>query len=588
MTLGHLKRGVTPERAVADLNSIGAYLERTYPKEHGATTFKLARPGLYGNYMGGPVRAFVTGLALLAGLVLLAACANLGSLFAARAADRSREVALRLALGAGRRRILRQFLTEAVLLSLAGGALGLWASVALLRSLSAWNPLPRYPVNVPVSPDASVYVMALILALVSGLLFGIVPVRQVLRADPYQVVKAGPGGTEGRRLPLRDLMLAGQIAVCTVLVTSSLVALRGLSRSLDSNFGFEPRNALLADTDLRMAGYNGAQVLAMQRRMVDAVQAIPGVKAVGLVDTPPLNESGFVAYIFTDQAVDRRPSNAAAQANRYRISPEYFDAAGTARLTGRAFTWHDGKNAPRVAVVNRTFAEKLFGSMTSAVGGHFRLRDGTRIQVVGVVENGKYINLTEDPEPALFLPILQVPASETWLVVRSEREAEPLAAALRTTLSGLDAALPVYIRTWSKELNSALFPSRMAALTLGVMGGIGAVLAITGIFGMAAYSVSKRLKELGIRAALGAQWRQVLGAALGRAFRLLALGSAAGLFLGLLGTRVLAAIVYQATPRDPLVLAGVVFFMLALGLLATWIPAQRALSVDPLRLLREE
>jgi ABC-type antimicrobial peptide transport system permease subunit len=208
--------------------------------------------------------------------------------------------------------------------------------------------------------------------------------------------------------------------------------------------------------------------------------------------------------------------------------------------------------------------------------------------VVGVVEDGKYMNLTEDPEPALFLPLLQAPMSETWLVVRSNRDPRQLAPAIQRTLRNLDRGLPFLIQTWNQELDFALFPSRMATVSLGVLGMIGAVLAITGIFGMAAYSVSKRLRELGIRMALGAQPAEVLQAALGRAFKLLALGSAAGLLLGILATRVLAFIVYQATPRDPLVLAGVVLAMSLLGLLATWIPAQRALSLDPVTLLREE
>jgi len=208
--------------------------------------------------------------------------------------------------------------------------------------------------------------------------------------------------------------------------------------------------------------------------------------------------------------------------------------------------------------------------------------------VVGVVEDGKYESLTEDPEPALFLPMLQAPMSETCLVVRSNRDPQQLATAIRATLRGLDRALPVFVETWNQQLGLALFPARIATVSLGVLGGLGAILAITGIFGMAAYSVSKRLKELGIRIAIGAHRSEVLQAALGRALKLLAFGSAAGLILGILATRVLASIVYQATPRDPLVLAGVVAAMLLLGLLATWIPAQRALSVDPLTLLREE
>jgi predicted permease len=586
--LGHLRAGVTPAQTVADLNSIGSYLEKTYPKDDGHVNFRLARPSLYGNFMGPPVRAFVTALMLLAGLILLAACANLGSLFAARAADRSREVALRLALGAKRTRILRTLFTEAVLISLAGGAFGLWGSVALLQGLSAWNPVPRFPLTVPVSPDASVYVAAVVLALLSGILFGMVPVRQVLKVDSYQIVKSGSTGTAGRRVTARDLLLVVQIAICAVLVTSSLVAVRGLMRSLHSNFGFEPRNAMLMHTVLAMAGYRGDAVPAMQKRMIKAMAALPGVESVGLIDQPPLYGGPGSAAVFTDETVDLRPSNSINRSYMYCISPEYFHAAGTPLLAGRAFSWHDDGNSPHAAIVNTEFARRIFGSAANALGGYFKMRDGTRIQVVGVVEDGKYMSLTEDPQPAMFLPILQSPSNETWLVVRSNRDPRQLAPAMKSTLRDLDGGLPAYIATWEKELGLALFPSRMATASLGALGFMGAMLSITGIFGMAAYSVSKRLKELGIRLALGAQPKEVLQAALGRAIKLLAIGSAAGLVLGILASRVLASIVYQATPRDPLVLGGVVLAMLLLGLLATWIPAQRALSVDPLTLLREE
>ncbi len=588
MVLGHLKAGVTPSQAVADLNSIGSYLEKTYPKDDGQMTFSLTRPGLAGDWLGRPLRAFLTGLMLLAGLILLAACANLGSLFAARAADRSREVALRLALGATRIRILRQLFTEAVLISLIGGTAGLWCSVVLLRGLSAWRPLPTAPLQVPVNPDANVYGVALLLSLASGFLFGAVPVRQVLHTDPYQVIKSGSTGTVGRRITVRDLLLVVQIAICALLVTSSLVAVRGLVRSLHSSFGFEPQNAMLVETALSMAGYSGDTVPAMQKRMINALETIPGVQSVGLVDRLPLYYGANSSYVFTDKTTDLRPANAAAEAMRYNISPEYLDAARTTLLAGRTLTWHDDKGAPRVAVVNREFASKIFGSATNAMNSYYKTKDGSRIQVVGIVEDGKYASLAEDPQPAMFLPILQSPSSQACLVVRSNGDSQQLVAAIKSTVQDLDAGLPFTIRTWNQELESALFPSRMATLSLGVLGVMGAMLSITGIFGMAAYSVSKRLKELGIRMALGAQRKEVLQAALGRAFKLLTIGSAAGLLLGILASRVLAFIVYQATPRDPLVLAGVVLAMLLLGLLATWIPAQRALSIDPMILLREE
>ena len=589
MTLGHLKPGVTTPQAVADLNSIGSYLEKTYPKDDDKRSFTLARPSLYGDYLGKPMRAFMTGLMSLAGLILLAACANLGSLFSARAADRSREVALRLALGASRARILRQLFTEALLLSLMGGAVGLWGSVALLSGMSAWQPFARWPIHVPVNPDAYVYGVALLLTLASGFLFGAVPVRQVLHTDPYGIVKSGSLARVGSRVTLRDFALVVQIAICALLVTSSMVAVRGLLRSLHSNLGFEPHNALLVDTDLSMANYKGDALTDMQKRMIEALAAIPGVKSVGLIDSAPLvsgSERG--SFVFTDGTADLRPSNAVAHAFMFSISPDYFQAAGTALLSGRTLTWHDDKNAPPVAVINQELARKTFGSLTDAIGRFFKRPDGTLIQVVGIVEDGKYQSLTEDPQPAMFLPLLQSPSSQTFLAVRSDRDRVQLGAAIRSTVRGLDAALPLYMGPWNKEMETALFASRMAAMALGVMGAMGAMLSITGIFGMAAYSVSKRLKELGIRMALGAQRKEVLQAALGRAFKLLAFGSGAGLLLGLLASRVLAFIVYQATPRDPLVLAGVVLAMALLGLVAAWIPAQRALSIDPAKLLREE
>jgi len=588
MVMGHLKTGVTQAQAVADLKPIGAYLEKNYPKDDGHMDFSLARPGLYGDYLGRPIQAFLSGLMLLAGLILLAACANLGSLFAARAADRSREVALRLALGANRRRILRQLFTEALLISLMGGALGLLGSLVLLRGLSAWQPFPRWPIHVPVTPDANVYGVALLLTIASGFLFGAVPVRQVLRTNPYEVVKSGSTSRLGRRISARDLLLVGQIAICAVLVTSSLVALRGLARSLHSDFGFELQNAMLADTDLAMGGYSGDKVPAMQKRMIDALQAIPGVESVGLTNWIPLGADAKGALVFTDATADLRPANSAANALLYKISPQYFHAAGTSLLSGRAFTWHDDKNAPLVAVVNGEFARKIFGSVNSALGQYFKDRDGKRIQVVGIAEDGKYTSLTEDPQPAMFLPILQSPSTETWLMVRSNRDPQELGPVMRSTLQSLDAGLPLTIGTWNKELDIIFFGPRIATESLGVMGLMGAMLSITGIFGMAAYSVSKRLRELGIRVALGGQRKEVLKAALGRAFKLLAAGSAAGLVLGILAARVLAFIVYQATSRDPLVLAGVVLAMALLGLVATWIPARRALSVDPLILLRDE
>ena len=255
---GHLKPGVTPAAATSDLNTIAASLAKTYPKSDDGLKFSLSRPGLAGNTLAKPTRAFMAGLMLLAGLILLAACANLGSLFAARAADRSREIAVRMALGSRRQLIVRQLLTEALVLSLAGGVVGMAGAVAILRMLSTWRPIPDIPINVPVNPDVATYALALLLAVFSGVFFGMVPVRQVLRSDPWQIIRSGAADLGGaRRFTVRDVLWCLQIAICAVLVTASLVAVRGLARSLESNYGVQPKGVMLVKTDLQMAGYSG-------------------------------------------------------------------------------------------------------------------------------------------------------------------------------------------------------------------------------------------------------------------------------------------------------------------------------------------
>src|SRR5581483_6737060 len=500
-SFGHLKPGVTAGQAAADLDRVGSYLEKVYPHEFSKGPSSIIREGLAG--FSRPARAFVTALMLLAGLILFAACANLGGLFAARAADRSRELALRLALGSSRSRIVQALLVEAVMISLVGGVVGLLASSALLKRLSVWQPFPDAPIHLPVTPDATVYIVALALALLSGFLFGIVPVRQVLSTDPYQIVKAGSNARPGRRVTLRDVLLIVQIAVCGVLVTSSFVAVSGLLRSLNGRLGFDTHDTVLVGTNLASAGYKGEQIPTMQKQMIAALKAIPGVDHVGLVNNyPPLvYTAAFATDVFKENATDLRPSNAMIRPFRYEVSGDYMPAAGTKLLAGRDFDWHDAKNAPAVALVNRDFAKRVFGGPALALHRYFKLQDGTRVQVVGVVEDGKYLSLTENQKPAIFLPFLQNPASQSWMLVRSTRDRQQLIAAIRDKLRKMDSGLLVGTETWNSLLTVVQFPSRIATLSLSVLGIIGAMLSVTGIFGMAAYSVTKRLKELGIRMA---------------------------------------------------------------------------------------
>lgn len=588
LVTGRLRPDVDREQAQADLKDVAASLAKAFPKDDEGISFTLARPGLLGNLLGGPARAYVSGLMLLAMLILLAACANLGILFAARTADRSREIALRVALGSRHGAIVRQLLAESVIVSLVGGGAGLLGAMALLRWLATRNPVPDMPVHVPVNPGVLTYLLALLVSLASGIFSGLIPLRQVLQIDPWRVIRERDSGVTGmRRVSSRDALLVLQVVVCTVLVASFLVAVRGLKQSLHSSFGFTTKDVMLVDSHLRMAGYDGESAAAMQRRMQNAIERIPGVSAVAYTDRLPLTLNWGPVTIFRDNMADYRQSNKAADAEEYDVSPEYLRVAGTSLLAGRFFTLQDDRNAPLVAVVNREFARSVFGSIDRALGAHFKIGSGVRLQVVGVAEDGKYRTITEDPRPAVFCPILQQPSADTVLLVHSDRNAHDLATVLQQTIATLDPTLPFRVISWQGELDWPLFATRSSTIALGVLGVLGAMLALTGIFGTASYSVSKRLRDLAIRVALGANNREVLSAALGRAVALLAAGAGGGMALTLAATRVLSYIVYQATPADPAVVCGVAATMLVLGLASTWIPARRALAIDPVTFLKE-
>jgi len=584
--LGQLAPGVSPNQAEENLNAIAQEMARRDPADDGLSA-RLVKPGLLGDGFGRPARAFVSTIMLLAFLVLLAACANLASLFAARTADRSREVAIRLAIGSSRWHILRQLLCEAVLVSVLGGTLGTIFSTALLRGLTRWQPFPEFPIHVAVSPDTGVYLVALVLSVGSGLLWGLVPLRQVWETNFTQVMKSGSTGMMVlQRFSLRDLLLGIQIALCTLLVTASFVAVRGMQRSLHAPLGFQPQDVILAQTDLHMGGHADKSAPVLQKEMLEAASRIPRVTATGIINETPLGTGGSSTPVFRVGTTDFRESNSVFAAKYFSISPGYLEAAGTRLLTGRDFTWHDDAKAPRVVIVNKTFARRMFGEQ-SAIGMSF-LMGQAPYQIVGVIVDGKYDSLTEAPRPAMFFPLDQNPDTDTSIVVRSQLPAADIVPELRKTLARIDPALPFVIQSWPDALAFVLFPARVATATLGVMGLFAAMLAVTGVFGMAMYSVSKRFKEFGIRVALGAQSVQLMRAALGRAVVTLLLGSAIGLLLGAIASQLLSQIVYEATPRDPVVFVGVMITMAALGLLATWIPAQRTLRVQPARLLREE
>jgi len=586
--LGRLKPGVTPQQAAENLSAIAAQLAKEYPKTDTGAPLRLIRPGLYADE-GDLIRGFLFSVTALALLVLLAACANLASLFAARAADRSRELALRVALGASRWRLVRQLLTEAMVLSMLGGAAGM-ATAGLLLGILNRGSLPSFMAQSPygrlaVSVDAGVYLAAVILSLVSGLLFGMIPARQVWQSSPLQAMKSGPmNSTPLRRLALRDLLLGAQIAICTLLVTASLVAVRGMVRMLHAPLGFKPAGEMVAEMDL--SEVEGDVPLEKTKAMIEAVRSIPGVTAVGTLSKLPFTGGIRGIPVFPPGTTEFTLNNSVLAPYRFTISPGYLEAAGTRLLRGRDVSWRDTAQTPYVAIVNETFARKMWGE-TPAIGQRFIFLDHLR-EVVGVVEDGKYHEMQESPQSVVFLPLSQ---SEQWFgtfVVRSSRAQNEMAAALERTLSGLEPNAIITVESWPDAMVGALFPARAAAAALGVMGLLAAMVAVTGIFGMAAYNVSRRMKELGIRVALGARTKHVMRAAVGRPMVLLGVGSLVGLLWGVFASRLLGQIVYQANPRHPVVVVGAVLTMALLGIAASAIPALRALAVDPSKLLREE
>ncbi len=586
--IGRLKPGVTPSQAAENLSAISAELNKEYPLTDDGQPLRLVHPGLWGDD-GAVIRGFLWSVTVLALLVLAAACANLAGLFAARAADRSRELALRVALGSSRRRLVRQLLTEAALLAVLGGAVGLGSAALLLVALNRWH--PAFGGHVAVSVDARVYLAGLAFTLASALLFGMVPARQAWQNSPLHAMKSGSVESPHlRRFALRDLLLGAQIAICTLLVTASLVAVRGMERMLRAPLGFEPQGAMLVELDLsqvELAGPQGADgALVQEKAALEAVRSIPGVTAAGTVSRTPMTGGMHGVPVFRPGTVEFTLDHSVLAPYVFTMSPGYLEAAGTRLLSGRDVAWTDTAQTPAVAVVNESFAKKMWGRQP-AVGQRF-IVSGRLTEVVGVAQDGKYHDMEESPQPVVYVPLPQDEQSEAIFVVRSQRAGNEMAVALERALSGIAPNVPISVESWPDTLASELFPARAATVALGVMGLLAAMLAVTGIFGMAAYGVSKRMKELGIRVALGARRMQVLGSAVGRPIMLLGVGSMLGLACGVFASRLLGHIVYQANPRDPLVVGGAIATMALLGMAATLIPARRALRVDPSQLMREE
>jgi predicted permease len=583
---GRLKKGVSIERAEANLRAVATQLAREY-RVHEGMNLSLSPPGLVGSMGRAPTRAFASGVMLLAVLVLLAACFNLAALQTARGVDRDRELGIRFSIGATRGRIVRQLITESLVLSLLGGLAGITLAALVLHLISQWRAPLEFPIQFDVTADWRVFWFAFSTAALTGVLLGVGLARRAWTADPLRTIKGLSLAVRGRRLAMHDFLLPVQIALCCALVTSSLVAVRGMVASLQSPLGFRPDGIAVASYDVAFAGYDNTRGRVFHQRVLEDLARLPGVESAAYSSSVPLSIAQSTRSVYAESTVDFSSKNR-FHPIYYLVSPGYFATVGTRLLLGREFTEQDSTKSPSVAIVNQAFARRVMGT-PDAVGHRFR--DGSRdlIEVVGVVEDGKYETLTEEPKPTVFFPILQSYSSSVILFARTRRPEAELANEMRQLVARHDSNLAVYgLGGLRQMLGLVYLPMRAAAIALGAFGALALMLAITGIYGVASHAVSRKSKEIGIRMAIGARPAQVLIFVFGRLGKLVSTGALLGLGLAAAGASVLASVVHQATTRDPLIIGAAAACMVLVSLVAALGPARESTSIDPVRSLRQE
>ena len=585
---GRRKPGVTMPQAQAGLNTITHRLGEEYPKEDSGMKIVLSKTGLAGSYIRGAVIGFTAALFGVSCLVLLVACTNLASMLLARASDRRKETAVSLALGAARGRLIRQLLTESLLVSVAGGAGGAFLAAWITSALAGWHPPMDFPVQLNAQPDARVFLFTLLVAAGTAVLFGLAPALQATRANLVSALKNEVASEGWRRWHLRDYLVAAQVGISVLLMVCAVLVVRSLQRALHAPIGFNPQGAVAASFDLHTQGYNEERGREFEHRLLEKVRAIPGVESAALVDMMPLSLNSSTDGIF----VEGHPVGKAAEtptAISYSVSPDYFRTMQTRLLEGREFDSRDRKGATRVAVVNQAFVRQILRE-AHPLGRRFRTQpEGEPIEIAGVAQDGKYFSLTESPQPAFWTPLEIWYSPYASLVARTHGAGPEVLGQIRQAVRELDPTVALYgTGTMTEHLALALFPARIAASALGAFGLLAAILAATGIYGTMAYSVSRRTREIGIRMAIGADQGQVLRTVARRGLVLIICGTAFGLGSALLAGRLLGQVLYGIEPGDPATFGIVLLMIVLISSLACWIPARRAIRVDPLTALRQE
>jgi predicted permease len=588
-----LKPGVSTRQAQAELANIGRALEQEFPDANRGKGLRVVASSPVPGDVA-PIGAFMALLMGIVGLVLAIACANVAGVLLARSTSRRREIAVRLAIGAGRGRLIRQMLVESTLLFLIGGAAGLALARLMTTALLSMLPSVPIPVDLTLALDGRAIAFTLALSLGAAILSGLAPAFHASRAEVVGGLKSdGQGGPE--RLRLRNAFVVSQVAFSLVLVVGAGLFVRALQRAADIDPGFDPHGVELARLDLSLAGYTTDSGRAFARELVGRVRALPGVQSATLAAQVPLGGSGLRLGGLTVPGVEPPRGRKSFDADWNVTSPGYFATMRTALAAGRDFTDADREGAAPVVIVNQTAARRWWPNQ-DALGKTLIQEDGTREQpdrvrtltVVGVARDGKYRDLGEEPRLFVYVPIQQQYIPRLAIVARST-QGQRLAGELRALLASMNPNLPiVQALTLDEYAQVGLLPQRLAASVAGSLGIVGLLLAAIGIYGVTAYMVSSRTREIGIRMALGAQRGVVLRMVLRQGMTLTLAGAAIGLVLAAAASRLLGSLLFGVGARDPITFVGSALLFCATGLAACYAPARRATEIDAMDALRYE
>ncbi|HEV2179630.1 MAG TPA: ABC transporter permease [Gemmatimonadaceae bacterium] len=583
--VGRLKPDRVASQAQIELASIAARLRAAYPKESDLDGVRVAPLSMIPGDGHAVVGAFMLVLFVVAGLVLVVAAANVAGMLLARAVRRRREIALRLALGASRGRLVRQLATESMVLGLAAGAMGLVLSRWLIAALMSLVPKLSVPLLVHPVIDARVLVFALSLTLLVAVLVGTLPALESVRPDLVPALKMDTGAT-ARRHRVRSVLLVSQLGVSMLLLVVAGLFGRSLVRARAVDPGITTHGIDIVSLNFELAGYDSTRGIAQAEALLEQTRAVPGVTQAALSAMLPLSGS---AMGFGPIAIDGHPApggEAGWDADWNVVTPGYFATLGVPLVAGRAFTDADRTGGAKVAILNETFARRVFGT-TNVVGQTLRNANGV-ITVVGVARDAKYRSLDEPSLNYIYVPLTQWYQPETNLFVRTSA-GRSVAPALRRIVATLDPHLPILDQQTIEEATAmSLFPQRLAALVSGSLGAVALALAMLGIYGVIAYTVAQRTREIGVRVALGATRGTILGMVLRQGLLLAGIGIAIGLAAALAATRLLAGFLFGVPPTDLFTFVGAAALLVVVALVASWIPARRAAASDPMIALRAE